>query len=142
MELGVAEPRNFLSCSLNERQRAQHSVTLESHFPGSAVMSCISPRNPWPPLHLLFVEQGQLCQDSSTQHRQSQTGFCRPNPTSMLWLGCFRDNCLANKSDIWLSQAVPHLRLMMVVYKHSHNSSPIKVIKWFSVYHLYDKAGT
>lgn len=104
--------------------------------------------DPMAPLHLLcrgvgpalsrFVHTAQAVSDWGSAGQSKTVG----HPTSISWLGCFRHNCLANKSNIWLSRAVPHLRLMMVIYKQSHNSSPIKVIKWFPFYHLYDKAGT
>lgn len=70
---GRAPKLSLLFCHWQAAGSAQ-CVTFESHFPGSAVMSCISPRIPWPRFTCYVVEQGQLCQDSSTQHRQSQTG--------------------------------------------------------------------
>lgn len=122
-------------------------VALESHSSGSAVMSCISLRNPRLSPNLLYPGTVPAQSGLRPQHRQAHNGVLQAKvrhpgtPPLYCGLGVSGTTALQNSWYIWPSLVVPHLGLMMVI-SNSHNSNPLKVIKWLPVYHSHDKAGT
>ena len=125
---GCGRPCSFLSWSLNDRRQAQHRALLwEVIFLAQLSSAVFHQETCGPHPTCCVLEQCQLLGAASTQHRKAHAGVLwaklRHLGTPPLYCVLVASGTVALQTSqyIWPLLGVPHLRLMMVICKHSHD---------------------